>query len=107
MNVDLDIADFFGTRSLEGLRILSGIVTPLSDEYNYIIIDRPTNLGLLTQNAMLMSDSIFVVAMPDYLSVVGISVLRNAVFEFTRRVNEGTQADACIHPRACNQGDRI
>lgn len=88
MNVDLDIADFFGAYSLEGLRILSAILTPMSDNYDYIILDCPPNLGLMTQNAMMISDSIIVVCMPDYLSVIGIGVLENAVTEFTRRVNQ-------------------
>lgn len=88
MNVDLDIADFFGAYSLEGLRILSAILTPISDSYDYIILDCPPNLGLITQNAMMISDSIIVVSMPDYLSVIGIGVLENAVTEFTRRVNQ-------------------
>lgn len=88
MNVDLDIVDFFGAYSLEGLRILSAILTPISENYDYIILDCPPNLGLLTQNAMMISDSIIVVCMPDYLSTIGIGVLENAVSDFTRRVNE-------------------
>jgi len=88
MNIDLDIADFFGAYSLEGLRILSAILTPIADNYDYIILDCPPNLGLITQNAMMISDSIIVVCMPDYLSVIGIGVLENAVTEFTRRVNQ-------------------
>lgn len=88
MNVDLDIFDFFGTRSLEGLRILAGILDPILPSYEYVILDCPPNLGILTQNAMMVSDSILIVAMPDYLSVVGIDVLRNAVDNFTRRVND-------------------
>ncbi len=88
LNVDLDIIDFFGTRSLEGIRILSAILTPIIDNYDYIIIDCPPNLGLLTQNAMMVSDSILIVAMPDYLSIIGIGVLKSAVDKFKQRVNE-------------------
>lgn len=88
LNVDLDIADFFGTRSIEGLRILSAILSPIIKDYDYVILDCPPNLGLMTQNGMMISDSILIVAMPDYLSTIGIAVLKSAVNDFKRRVNE-------------------
>ncbi len=88
LDVDLDIADFFGTRSIDGLRILSAILNPIIENYDYVILDCPPNLGLMTQNGMMVSDSILIIAMPDYLSTIGISVLKTAVDKFKQRVNE-------------------
>ena len=49
------------------------------DDYDYILIDCPPNLYLVTQNALAASDSYIVTALPDHLSTIGLSILEDRI----------------------------
>lgn len=49
------------------------------DDYDYVLIDCPPNLYLVTQNALAASDSYIVTALPDHLSTIGLSILENRI----------------------------
>jgi cellulose biosynthesis protein BcsQ len=55
------------------------ITFSVSSEYDYVLIDCPPNLYILTQNALLASDYYVVTALPDHLSTIGISLLMQGV----------------------------
>lgn len=48
-------------------------------KYDYILIDCPPNLYLMTQNALVVSDSYVITAIPDHLSTIGLSILHKKV----------------------------
>jgi chromosome partitioning protein len=58
----------------------------VENEYDYILIDCPPNLYLLTQNALLASDAYLVTAIPDHLSTLGIETLRGRIKVINKRV---------------------
>lgn len=60
-------------------RFLSDAIDEVSDSYDYIIIDCPPNLYLMTQNALLASDHYIVTAIPDHLSTIGLATLKGKV----------------------------
>src|SRR5262245_13339720 len=55
-------------------------------EYDYILIDCPPNLYLLTQNALLASDAYLVTAIPDHLSTLGINTLQGRIQVINKRM---------------------
>jgi len=59
--------------------ILKRSLATLEDEYDYVLIDCPPNLYLVTQNALAASDFYVVTALPDHLSTVGLSILEERV----------------------------
>lgn len=59
--------------------LLSKIVKQLEDDYEYILIDCPPSLGLLSINGLSASDNIIVPVYPSYFSVKGITQLLNTV----------------------------
>jgi cellulose biosynthesis protein BcsQ len=51
----------------------------VEDDYDYILIDCPPNLYLMTQNALIVSDWYVVTAIPDHLSTIGLNILQRKV----------------------------
>ena len=69
---------------LRDRRFLCRVVDEVGSEYDYIIIDCPPNLYLMTQNALLASDYYIVTAIPDHLSTIGLNTLYRKVREMNR-----------------------
>ena len=59
--------------------VLKGILEPLKGKYDFIIIDTPPALGLLTVNALTAADSIIIPAGADIYSLQGISDLSETI----------------------------
>ncbi|MCL1494075.1 MAG: AAA family ATPase [Pseudanabaena sp. Salubria-1] len=91
MSTDMDLAMKFGARGFEARRILRTVFEKIKDDYDYIICDCPPNLNLITQNAILASNGITVVAMPEYLSTLGISEIEKAVKKLVGEVNRSIE----------------
>lgn len=64
---------------VEQRTILRNALRTIQDEYDYILIDCPPNLYLVTQNALAASDCYVVTALPDHLSTIGLSILEERV----------------------------
>ena len=60
-------------------RILSKILRPLKDSYDYILIDCSPSLGLITVNALTSSDSVIIPVQAEYFALEGISQLLNTI----------------------------
>jgi len=59
--------------------ILSKLIEPIKANYDFIIIDCPPALGLLTLNSFVASDLIFIPIEAEYLALKGYSILREAI----------------------------
>jgi chromosome partitioning protein len=55
------------------------LLKEVEDDYDYILIDCPPNLYLMTQNALAASRWYLVTAIPDHLSTIGLRILQNKV----------------------------
>ena len=58
---------------------LSKVMSEVQDRYDWVVIDCPPNLYLMTQNALHASDYYVVTAIPDHLSTIGLRILRQKV----------------------------
>ena len=68
-------------------RILSEIIEPVREHYDYILIDTSPALNILTINALCASDSVLVTADTQMFAVVGINELLKTVQKIKKRVN--------------------
>lgn len=59
--------------------ILDKLLGPIKENYDFILIDCPPSLGLLTLNSFVASDLIFIPIEAEYLSLKGYSILREAI----------------------------
>ncbi len=66
---------------------LKGIVEEIKDNYDYIFIDCPPSLGLLTINALVASDGVIVPLQCEYYALEGLSQLTNTINQVKRLLN--------------------
>lgn len=59
--------------------ILRDTLAPVIEEYDYVIIDTPPALNLLTVNAYAVSDFLIIPMASDILSLVGLSQLKETI----------------------------
>jgi chromosome partitioning protein len=67
--------------------ILQRAVEPIKGNYDYILIDCPPQLSILTINALACSDYVLIPCKTDYLSYRGVELLQNTISETQGIVN--------------------
>lgn len=77
------------TRMKEALR-------KVRDKYDYILIDCPPSLGLLTLNALTASDTILVPIQCEYYALEGLSQLMNTVKLVQRHLNPTLDVEGVV-----------
>jgi chromosome partitioning protein len=72
-------------------------------KYDYVIIDTPPSLGLLTLNALTAADCIYVPVQSDFLSIKGLKLLTDTVGKIKKRINPGLHIAGVIVTRYDNR----
>ena len=85
--------------------ILKNVLKPVMDFYDYIVIDTPPALNLLTVNAYAVSDYLIIPMASDILSLVGLSQLKETVESVRIQINPGLKIMGILlnrfNPRTC------
>ncbi len=66
---------------------LRKLLEPIRDAYQYILLDCPPALDLLTLNALVASDSVLVPIQCEYLALEGVSELLDTLMRIRRTLN--------------------
>jgi len=66
--------------------ILKELLDPIRDSYDYIIIDSPPSLGLLTINALTASNEVLIPIQAQYLALQGLTKLLEVIDKITKRL---------------------
>ena len=69
-------------------KMLSNILEPLRDSYDYILIDTSPSLGALTINALAAADEVIITVNPQLLAMMGLQDFLKTVKKIKSRVNE-------------------
>ena len=83
--------------------ILSNTVDYIRDDYDYILIDCPPSLNILTVNAMTTADSVLVPIQCEYYALEGISQLIHTVELVQERLNPDLTIDGVHYVRRQNK----
>lgn len=86
-NLDLSDADLALVSAVSRERHLTTTLRPAVDRYDYILIDCPPHLGLLTINALTAADSVIVPLQSSYLASKGMNQLFRTIIKVKRGLN--------------------
>jgi len=68
-------------------KLLKNILTPMKNEYDFILIDCSPSLGLITVNALTAADSVVIPVQCEYFALEGISKLLNTIKIIKSKLN--------------------
>ncbi len=78
-SIDLAGAELALSSMIGRERALEKALQPVRESYDYILVDTPPSLGLLTINAFVAADSVIVPVQCEYLSLRGLVQLENTL----------------------------
>ena len=84
-------------KHLEMQTILDGYIADVKEYYDFILFDCPPNLYYLTQNALAASEWYIIPTIPDYLSTIGLTLLRSLVTELKDEFSRNIAACSETH----------
>ena len=71
-------------------------IAPIRDRYDYILIDCPPSLGLLTINMLAAADAVLIPVQCEYYALEGLSQLLNTVHRIQQSVNPDLTIDGVL-----------
>lgn len=95
-SVELAGAEIELTAKLSRERKLKDALGIIKDKYDYIFIDCPPSLGLLTINALTASNSVIIPIQCEFYALEGVGQLMNTVQLVKRSLNESLEIQGVV-----------
>jgi chromosome partitioning protein len=95
-NIDLSAAEVVLVSEVAREQALKRALAPLKPLYDYILIDCPPSLGLLTVNALTASDSVIIPLECEYFALRGMALLLETVDKVRDRLNPELELQGII-----------
>lgn len=108
-NLDLIIGDFelcnADMQFLKAgrLKMLRKAIKGIKSDYDFIVIDTPPNLGILSLNAFLVSDYIIVPMAADSFSLKGVRLLKQTLDEVTEETEKAVSVTGLLLTKYTNR----
>ena len=67
--------------------ILKELLDPIKNDYDYVLIDCPPSLGLLTLNALTAANEVYIPMQAQFLAMQGVSALTEVISKIQMRLN--------------------
>jgi len=77
-------------------RAMRSALAPVTEHYDYVLIDCPPSLGLITVNMLAAADSILIPVQCEYYALEGLSQLLNTVTLVQRNLNERLEIEGVL-----------
>ena len=88
-------------------KVLKEALSSVNDEYDYIFIDCPPSLGLLTVNVLTATNSIIVPIQCEYFALVGLSQLMNTVRLVKKALNPNIEIEGILLTMKDNRSNLV
>ena len=81
------VAELELVSKFERERRLKRWLAPVQSRYDYIVVDCPPSLGLITVNALMAATEVIIPLEPGYFPLVGLGLLRETIDQIRRQSN--------------------
>jgi chromosome partitioning protein len=86
-NIELSAAELDLVNALSREKLLAEILEPIKKDYDYILVDCPPSLSLLTINALTAAAKVIMPLQADYLAMKGIRLLLRTITRVQAKLN--------------------
>jgi len=93
---DLAAAEIEMVDQPERDRTMRAALEPVRDQYDYVLIDCPPSLGLITVNMLAAADSLLIPVQCEYYALEGLSQLLNTVHLVQRNLNPRLEIEGVL-----------
>lgn len=77
-------------------RYLADNLAQVADQFDYVIIDCPPSLGMLTLNALVAADSVVIPMQAEYFALEGLSALLDTIEKVKQSFNPRLQVEGIL-----------
>src|SRR5947209_7702588 len=95
-SIDLAGAEIAMSTQIGRERSLQKALAPILEDYDFICVDTPPSLGLLTINALTAADKVIVPVQCEYLSMRGLIQLQNTLSMIRENLNPEVQIEGIL-----------
>ena len=95
-NIDLAAAELMLVQEVAREQSLMRVLAPLRVKYDFILIDCPPSLGLLTINALTAADGVIIPFECEYYALRGMALLMDSIERIRERLNPRLQMDGIV-----------
>lgn len=89
--LDLASMDIELASAMAREHILRKLITPIRDDYDFILLDCPPHLGIMTLNALTASDYVVVPLISEVLPFNGLTMMLNFIDRARENLNPGLE----------------
>jgi chromosome partitioning protein len=95
-NIDLAAAELLLVQEVAREQTLMRVLAPLRARYEFMLIDCPPSLGLLTVNALTAADGVIVPLECEYYALRGMALLMDSIDRIRERLNPRLHVDGIL-----------
>jgi ATPases involved in chromosome partitioning len=88
-NIDLSVMERDLWREYQPTGALAGMLAPIAQEYDYILLDCGPSLGILTLNALAAANSVIIPVQAEFQALRGSGQLLSTVYKAHKQINPG------------------
>lgn len=89
--------------NLDRAELLQILLEPIREQYDYVLIDCPPNLGIATINALVAASELYIPLTAEAIPLKGLKMLTDAMERVKKRKNPGLRLSGIIIARWANR----
>ena len=95
-NIDLAGAEVELVYKKSREKVLKGALDKAKGQFDYILLDCPPSLGLITINALAAADSVIIPIQSEYYALEGLSQLMNSISLVRQHLNKNLKVEGVV-----------
>jgi chromosome partitioning protein len=95
-DLDLADADIELVQSIAGFNRLRKAIAPVRSRYDYILIDCPPSLNIMTSSAMVAADSCLITLQPEIAALKGLDKILSRIEQIREEINEELSVEGIV-----------